>query len=266
MTDLTDSELAACLKVLQALTRRPELCDVDARLAEVRNHAARLVRAARKEQQRETRTRDRELLDSAGIRSDLPPAPSANAPLLSEPRRCYVCKQPYTRLHFFYDALCPACGDLNHGKRLQTANMNGMVALLTGGRVKIGYHTAVKLLRAGASLIVTTRFPGDAARRYAREDDFDAWGDRLEIHALDLRHLPAVERFASDLTGRLGRLDVVINNAAQTVRRPPAFYRHLIDGERNAALPPAAQKLLAHDVVARSPDRATTGDPVVPGS
>ena len=69
----------------------------------------------------------------------------------------------------------------------------GRVALLTGGRVKIGYQAGIKLLRAGAPLIVTTRFPRDSAARYAAEPDFDEWGDRLEIYGLDLRHTPSVE-------------------------------------------------------------------------
>src|SRR5690606_11473533 len=87
--------------------------------------------------------------------------PGASAELLS-PRQCYTCKELYTRLHQFYDSLCPACATLNWQKRHQTADLTGRVALLTGGRVKIGYHAAIKLLRAGARLVVTTRFPVDA--------------------------------------------------------------------------------------------------------
>ena len=87
---------------------------------------------------------------------------------LIEPQHCYVCKEDYAELHPFYDQLCPACGDFNYGKRTETADLSGRVALLTGGRVKIGYQAGIKLLRAGAQLIVTTRFPRDAAARYAR--------------------------------------------------------------------------------------------------
>jgi NAD(P)-dependent dehydrogenase (short-subunit alcohol dehydrogenase family) len=126
-----------------------------------------------------------------------------------------------------------------------------MAALVTGGRVKIGFQTALKLLRAGAAVVATTRFPRDAARRYAAEPDFAAWADRLRLHALDLRHLPALDAFAAALADGLPRLDVVINNAAQTVRRPPAFYRHLLEGERAAAaLPAAAERLLGGASVA----------------
>ena len=90
-----------------------------------------------------------------------------------EPQHCYVCKQLYVEIHPFYDQLCPACGDFNFRKRAETADLSGRVALLTGGRVKIGYQAGIKLLRAGAHLIVTSRFPRDSAARYARESDFD---------------------------------------------------------------------------------------------
>ena len=110
-----------------------------------------------------------------------------------EPQHCYVCKQHYVEVHPFYDQLCTACGDFNYGKRGESADLRGRVALLTGGRVKIGYQAGIKLLRAGAHLIVTTRFPRDCAARYAREADFADWGDRLEVFGLDLRHTPSVE-------------------------------------------------------------------------
>jgi NAD(P)-dependent dehydrogenase (short-subunit alcohol dehydrogenase family) len=149
----------------------------------------------------------------------------------SAPQTCYICKQPYSSIHHFYDRLCPACGDFNFAKRTELADLRGRVALLTGGRVKIGYQAGLKLLRAGARLLVTTRFPRDAAARYAREADFEAWGDRLEIFGLDLRHTPSVEAFCSTLVATGDRLDFIINNACQTVRRPPEFYAHMMARE-----------------------------------
>ncbi|HEU4407191.1 MAG TPA: SDR family oxidoreductase [Polyangiaceae bacterium] len=151
--------------------------------------------------------------------------------LLELPRNCYVCKAEYRRLHFFYDALCPECAEFNYAKRFQTAKLAGKVALVTGARVKIGYQASLMLLRAGARVIATTRFPNDAARRYAREPDFEAFAGRLDVYGLDLRHAPSVELFARHLSREYDRLDILLNNAAQTVRRPPGFYRHLLEGE-----------------------------------
>jgi len=161
-----------------------------------------------------------------------------------EPQHCYVCKQKYAEIHHFYDQLCPGCAELNFRKRTEMADLGGRVALLTGGRVKIGYQAGLKLLRAGARLIVTTRFPRDSAARYAREPDFGEWRHRLEIFGLDLRHTPSVEAFCRRLLETHFRLDFIINNACQTVRRPPDFYAHMMAGER-AALPGPAQALLA---------------------
>ncbi len=160
-------------------------------------------------------------------------------------QHCYVCKQNYSTLHPFYDQMCKDCGDFNFAKRSETADLTGRVALLTGGRVKIGYQAGIKLLRAGASLIVTTRFPRDAAQRYAQEADFEQWGDRLEIFGLDLRHTPSVEDFCHHLLTSRDRLDFIISNACQTVRRPPEFYRHMLEGEQALdSLPARVQGLI----------------------
>jgi len=165
---------------------------------------------------------------------------------LPEPRACYICKAPFSRVHFFYDSMCPDCGDRNYEKRNELVDLSGRVALVTGGRVKIGQEIVLKLLRCGARVIVTTRFAADAARRYTERPDFAEYRDRLQIHGLDLRHTPSVEQLCSHLLGSLDRLDFLINNACQTVRRPAAFYRHLLADERKASesLSAPAQALL----------------------
>jgi NAD(P)-dependent dehydrogenase (short-subunit alcohol dehydrogenase family) len=163
-------------------------------------------------------------------------------------QHCYVCKARFTELHHFYDQMCPPCADLNYRKRGELADLSGRVALLTGGRVKIGFQAGIKLLRCGVELIVTTRFPRDAAARYAREEDFGDWGHRLQIFGLDLRHTPSVEAFCSELLATRDRLDFIISNACQTVRRPPEFYAHMMANEAAAldALPANVQKLLGN--------------------
>ncbi len=165
---------------------------------------------------------------------------------LAAPQNCYICKKDFFHLHSFYDQLCPDCAELNFRKRTEIADLSGRVALLTGGRVKIGYQAGIKLLRAGAKLIVTTRFPRDAALRYTQEEDFHVWKDRLHIYGLDLRHTPSVEKFCQYLIQKMDRLDFIINNACQTVRRPSHFYRHMMEKEMGplAQLPTQATGLL----------------------
>ncbi len=239
-----------------------------------------LSRASRKEKKRRIRTEDELVLERAGIRVKrldpvfITPEPSALAeanggvfdasqtkelgsgvhdegtpetlPPLNTPRACYICKQLCHRVHAFYDQMCGACGDFNYAKRSQSADLSGRVALISGARVKIGYQAAILLLRAGARVIVSTRFPRDAALRYAREVDYEDWKHRLAVYGLDLRHTPSVEAFARHLTDSEERLDFVLHNACQTVRRPRGFYQHLMDPELGpmSDLPEQARLLL----------------------
>jgi NAD(P)-dependent dehydrogenase (short-subunit alcohol dehydrogenase family) len=235
-----------------------------------------LVKAFRRAKRRRVAAHDRSLLAGTGIRAGreagvfvppprlLPGAETERPRELLEPRSCYVCKADYLRLHFFYDALCPACAELNYEKRFQTADLRGRVAVVTGARVKIGYQAALKLLRAGATVIATTRFPHDAARRYAAEPDFAEWRSRVRIHGLDLRHSPSVEILCSRLDRELPRLDLLVNNACQTVRRPPGFYAHLLELEEQPieSLPPGLQPLVRpHHEFVRLLERASAEAP-----
>jgi NAD(P)-dependent dehydrogenase (short-subunit alcohol dehydrogenase family) len=143
-------------------------------------------------------------------------------------RKCYICKHRFTDIHHFYHAMCQECGDKNHEKRLQTADMTGKVTIVTGGRIKIGYETALKLLRAGADVIVTTRFPTDATQRYSKEKDYDAFKDRLIIYKLDLLNADDITAFVEFVKSEVQHIDILINNAAQTIARPNEYYNSLL--------------------------------------
>jgi NAD(P)-dependent dehydrogenase (short-subunit alcohol dehydrogenase family) len=183
--------------------------------------------------------------------------PKSLPTLLSAERNCYVCKTLYREVHHFYDLLCPSCGDLNFDKRTQSADLSGFVAVVTGGRIKIGFQIVLKLLRAGARVLMTTRFPNDAALRFSREREFSDWQHRLSIYAADFRYLPFVQNLAQAISADVESLDILINNAAQTVRRPPAFYRHLLatESQCRAALPEPAQSLIAGPPIPIKPER-----------
>lgn len=150
---------------------------------------------------------------------------------MNKSSKCHICKTPSFEKHFFYGDLCLSCGQLNWDKRLQSADLQGRTALVTGGRIKIGYCIALKLLRAGATVIVTTRFPKDALQRYENEEDYHIWEDRLSIHGLDFRMITLLQNFCKDLVKKLDRLDIIINNAAQTIQRPDSFYTHLLESK-----------------------------------
>lgn len=157
-------------------------------------------------------------------------AQGATAGTLLKARPCYICKEPYVEVDAFYHQLCPACARLNHAKRDARTDLTGKRALLTGGRAKIGMYIALRLLRDGATTTITTRFPRDAARRFAAMPDSADWLDRLSIVGIDLRD-PAQVVALADSVAAQGPLDILINNAAQTVRRSPGAYTHLADAE-----------------------------------
>ena len=132
---------------------------------------------------------------------------------LHNPQSCYACKARFYQLHHFYATFCPDCAKVNWDKRHQQADLSGKVALVTGGRVKIGYQIALKLLRMQAKVMVTTRwvvssacskvlglklwfvgrFPADAALRFAKESDFEEWKDRLMLFKLDFKSIYSVQ-------------------------------------------------------------------------
>jgi len=154
---------------------------------------------------------------------------------LIESRACYVCKQRYTAVDAFYHQLCPGCARRNHSRREARTDLTGRRALLTGGRAKIGMHIALRLLRDGAHTTITTRFPNDAVRRFTQMADSADWLHRLKVVGIDLRDPAQVVGLAESVAAE-GPLDVLINNAAQTVRRSAAAYAPLREAER-APLP-----------------------------
>ena len=255
------AEIARCIEILEAvgndaLLLTPLTDDERIRLFMAagrviypeRMQVRRRIKAMRSQKKRRLEEKDRVVRAATSIRAArkesvfVPPpkllgsaTESAETSLtvgeLQRPRECYVCKVSFTRVHFFYDSMCDGCARLNYEKRFQTASLAGRTAIITGARLKIGYQAALMMLRAGARVIVTTRFPQDAAMRFAREKDFGVWRDRLQVHGLDLRHSPSVEAFCALMDRKLDRLDILVNNAAQTVRRPPGFYAHLMEIE-----------------------------------
>ena len=276
--DILEDDLRACLRVLQAieadrslLTRltqaqRRELLTLAGLVAKPERHdLVKMAKAFRRAEREAAKEQDRKAIEQAGLRVQRrspiyaplrlePPRPDDERPRLNKERDCYVCKQPFSKVHRYYDSMCEPCGDLNYAKREQTADLSGEYALITGARVKIGYQASLKLLRAGANVIVTTRFPVDAADRYSKEPDFSELRSRLQIHGLDLRHSPSVELFTRFLLERLPRLDYILNNACQTVRRPAGFFEHLLarESESIGALPADLRSSLAgHDELRR---------------
>lgn len=235
-------EIEIALNILQEISENPSLIDSHHRFKSLIAKIYKQGKKSKKQIQREEKQQlDKKLKSQTAIvqaKSQEPPllSTSENSSIIGNLHRsknCYICKQTYTEVHFFYHLLCPVCAEFNYQKRHQSTNLHGRVALITGGRIKIGYQTALKMLRDGAKVIVTTRFVGDAAERFSQETDFEQWRDRIYLYGLDLRNIPAVENFVEHLLNMESALDIIINNAAQTIKRTLAFYQHLVEKEKN---------------------------------
>ena len=143
------------------------------------------------------------------------PTQERPANTLNKAIACYSCHRRFREIHHFYDKLCPSCAELNFSKRIQTCDLKGRICLVTGGRVKIGFQCCIKLLRCGAVVIATSRFPVDTAHRFSEQTDFHEWSDRLHVFGLDFRNIPALEQFCDMISCSFPRLDAIINNACQ---------------------------------------------------
>ncbi|MFE3187404.1 SDR family NAD(P)-dependent oxidoreductase [Nocardia sp. NPDC059240] len=247
-TAIDPDELATCLRVLELAGQldkdHPDSVAVQRAVGHMfkkfkqnkRTAARDAVATADKEVVAATATGSPNRIDdeTAGILISSPTA-GASAGTLLKARPCYICKQRYTRVDAFYHQLCPDCAAKSHAKRDAATNLDGRRALLTGGRAKIGMYIALRLLRDGAHLTITTRFPNDAIRRFTAQHDSADWLHRLRVVGIDLRDPAQVVALADDVAAQ-GPLDILINNAAQTVRRSVGAYSALVEAE-NGPLP-----------------------------
>ena len=225
--DISSQAKDITLEVLQQISENPDLINTDERFKSL---IAKIYKQSRKANKK---SQDKAKQTNSTNRSQF----------------CFICQQYFTQYHHFYPDICFNCGHLNYVKRNQTIDLKNRIALVTGARLRIGYATALKLLRSGATVIATTRFPHDAAKRYANEIDFEEWQNCLHIYGLDLRHLKYLDSFIKHFIDCYSRLDIIINNAAQTVRRPPLYYRHLLDFESSSRqhLPKQLQALVSRN-------------------
>ena len=265
-------DLAATLRVLGQLHEVPEDDPSHIEVKRAASHMYKALKRDRRAAKREAElAHDRRVTESTATGSALriddetlgiplvSRADGAFAGELINPRGCYICKNDYTLVDAFYHWLCPTCAAMSHAKRDQGTDLTGRRALLTGGRAKIGMYIALRLLRDGAHTTITTRFPHDAVRRFALLEDSADWIDRLKVVGIDLRDPTQVIALADDVAAE-GPLDVLINNACQTVRRSPGAYSQLVEAE-SAPLPVGVRlpEMVAFDRVSEAHPAAIAG-------
>ncbi|MFD9316352.1 SDR family NAD(P)-dependent oxidoreductase [Streptomyces sp. NPDC060053] len=237
---VTDAELAAFHDVVGRLRALPVDDPVRLRAEQVAASFARDGRLRRrKERGAEVAAADAAAMAATATgaldrREDAPLPAAGHGGRFHRPRTCYVCKSPYREVDTFYHRLCPACAADNAARRSLSTDLSGRRVLLTGGRVKIGFQLALMMLRDGAQTVVTSRFPHDTVRRFRAEPGSARWLDRLTVVAVDLRDPRQVLGLCEELRAEGAPLDILVNNAAQTVRRPPESYALLAAGEHDA--------------------------------
>ena len=104
--------------------------------------------------------------------------------------------------------------------------LEGRVAIVTGGARGIGKAECLALAREGASVIVND-FGGGAdgtgrATEPAAEvaDEITANGGKAVPHFGDVSQMKTGEELVQTALNEFGRLDILVNTACQTVRRP----------------------------------------------
>lgn len=262
----TEADWQACLKVLTRLKEDPLANPDNKRFAGLVGKVVKQAKKSLRQADQQTKKdADRKVLNHSTIAANAlggttlySSGPSPEDPgftPINVARHCYCCNQSYDLVHGFYARLCPACAQANFRNRFRSTDLSGRNVVLTGGRVKIGYASALKFLRCKADVTVTSRFPAIASRQFEEEPDYRDWRDRLTVHGLDLRNLGEVQAFVDRYRSEHESLEILVNNAAQTIRYDADYYRPLIDQE---------QELLdggtvRPDLIARSDDGGERG-------
>lgn len=148
-------------------------------------------------------------------------------------KKCLICRERSIETY----GICSACRIFNDNMRKTGADLSGYTAVVTGARVRIGYAAALRLLRDGASVIGITRFPHIAFEKYKKEPDYDNFKDRLHIIGFDLMQIHLFDELISQIEKcSPDGIDILVNNAAQTVRKKPEYYLRRIETEKSLML------------------------------
>lgn len=162
-----------------------------------------------------------------------------NKPEIKKHKTCYICRErtPLKENEQIFSNVsmnfkCTKCEHLNETKRSIKTDLQNKVAIVTGARVKIGFETAIRLLECGCQVIATSRFVGDMICRYQAHPKYNEFKHLVTFYAIDLRYMNDINNFYNYVKNKFVKLDILIHNAAQTIRRPKEFYQHMIPNEK----------------------------------
>ena len=166
-------------------------------------------------------------------------------------KNCYICKDKLglNNIHSFYGNLCKKCGEYNYSFRTMKLDFTGRIAIVTGGRVKIGYYIATKLLSYGAKVLITSRFPKDTLFKYQKDPEYEKWKDNLIIYPIDFRIFESTIKLVKFINDNFPHVDILINNAAQTIRRTASYYKYLLPIETKNLNQEDDKKIIKNDYI-----------------
>ncbi len=136
-------------------------------------------------------------------------------------RKCYGCNLVTNIFHHDYIYSCISCGNKFEKYRNFSSSQKGKVALVIGARTKLGHQIVIKLLKAGATVIGTSRYPDkilEIYKPYEKEltKNLVIYDESLDLDVNDVKsHILKLHDF---INKRYGKLDILINSAAQTIR------------------------------------------------
>ena len=267
-----DSELA-CRTVIDAIIafrqRHPRTssdCDLESKLL-ANNHGLRTPLSKESSNQRISKAEVELEISSDG---DLFPRTQNLHP--RRKKKCYICCFILSEPHPLYPSLCRPCGAFNIAESYlslpNSLDLRGKIAVVTGGRINLGFHTTLRLLRCGAKVIVTSRYPQDTEYRYLQQHDQASWCERLGIVGADFRTavdvfqlVKAIKEILKNWStdGGLQSLDILVNNAAQTLTDPISAEKKAIANEGNQEY--LGYRSLIHDTAYNARVRGGTMQP-----
>ncbi|GAA3510170.1 SDR family oxidoreductase [Aquimarina addita] len=238
----TEKEWNACLKVLSSLKKdpfhNPNNTHIASLITKIYKQAKKSnrIKSYQQKKEKDLKTVNNSEISKKALRNttsfNQEQQKHQNFLPLAIPKNCYCCNQSFDIAHSFYNRLCPSCAKINYANRFRSIDLSNRNVILTGGRVKIGYATALKFLRSNANVIITTRFPSIALNQFKKESDYEQWKSNLTVYGLDLRKLKEVQAFITYYRLNYDTLDILVNNAAQTIKYDEAYYLPLIQNEK----------------------------------
>ncbi len=97
-----------------------------------------------------------------------------------------------------------------------TTNLSGKTALITGASKGLGKTMALALSAEGATIALVSR---DAQKLGSVKNEIESAGGKAEVFAADVKSEQQVDELEAEVSARLGKVQILINNAGINIRK-----------------------------------------------